>query len=60
MSFHIVADSCCELTADMKKRGNIEIAPLTLEVGGESILDHYNVQGIFSKTIRTVAEHTRC
>lgn len=38
MSFHIVADSCCELTADMKKRGNIEIAPLTLEVGGESIL----------------------
>ena len=39
MSFHIVADSCCELTADMKKRGNIEIAPLTLEVDGESILD---------------------
>ncbi len=39
MSFHIVADSCCELTADMKERGNIEIAPLTLEVGGESILD---------------------
>ena len=39
MSFHIVADSCCELTADMKKRGNIEIAPLILEVGGESILD---------------------
>ena len=39
LSFHIVADSCCELTVDMKKRGNIEIAPLTLEVGGESILD---------------------
>lgn len=39
MSFHIIADSCCELTVDMKKRGNIEIAPLTLEVGGESILD---------------------
>ena len=39
MSFHIVADSCCELTADIKKRENIEIAPLTLEVGGESILD---------------------
>ena len=39
MSFHIVADSCCELTVDMKKRGNIEIAPLTLEVGGEFILD---------------------
>ena len=39
MSFHIVADSCCELTAEYEKRGNIEIAPLTLEVGGESILD---------------------
>ena len=39
MIFHIVAASCCELTVDMKKRGNIEIAPLTLEVGGESILD---------------------
>ena len=39
MSFHIVADSCCELKVDKKKRGNIEIAPLTLEVGGESILD---------------------
>ena len=39
MGFHIVADSCCELTEDMKKRGDIEIAPLTLEVGGESILD---------------------
>lgn len=39
MNFHIVADSCCELTDDMKKRENIEIAPLTLEVGGESILD---------------------
>lgn len=39
MSFHIVADSCCELTADLKKRGDIELAPLTLEVGGESILD---------------------
>ena len=38
-SLHNVTDSCCELTADMKKRGNIEIAPLTLEVGGESILD---------------------
>ena len=40
MSFHIVADSCCELTADMKKRGNIEIAPLTLEVGGAVSYTH--------------------
>ena len=39
MSFHIVADSCCELTADMKKEEILRTAPLTLEVGGESILD---------------------
>ena len=36
MSFHIVADSCCELTADMKKRENIEIAPL------RNIRDNYD------------------
>ena len=57
MSFHIVADSCCELTADMKKRGNIEIAPLTLEVGGESILDDETFdQKYFSKRVAECPE----
>ena len=58
MSFHIVADSCCELTADMKKRGNIEIAPLTLEVGGESILDDETVDQKYF--LKRVAECPEC
>ena len=58
MSFHIVADSCCELTSDMKKRGNIEIAPLTLEVGGESILDDETFDQ--KSFLRKVAECPEC
>ena len=58
MSFHIVPDSCCELTADMKKRGNIEIAPLTLEVGGESILDDETFDQ--KSFLRKVAECPEC
>ena len=58
MSFHIVADSCCELTADMKKRENIEIAPLTLEVGGESILDDETFDQ--KSFLRKVAECPEC
>ena len=60
MSFHIVADSCCELTVDMKKRGNIEIAPLTLEVGGESILDDETFdQKYFLKRVAEGSEDSR-
>ena len=58
MSFHIVADSCCELTADMKKRENIEIAPLTLEVGGESILDDETIDQKYF--LKRVAECPEC
>ena len=58
MSFHIVADSCCELTADMKKRENIEIAPLTLEVGGESILDDETFDQKY--ILKRVAECPEC
>ena len=58
MSFHIVADSCCELTVDMKKRGNIEIAPLTLEVGGESILDEETFDQKYF--LKRVAECPEC
>lgn len=58
MSFRIVADSCCELTADMKERGNIEIAPLTLEVGGESILDDETFDQKYF--LKKVAESPEC
>ncbi|MCI5650177.1 MAG: DegV family protein [Fusicatenibacter sp.] len=39
MSFRIVVDSCCELTEEMQKDPRVVVAPLTLEVGGETILD---------------------
>ena len=54
MSFHIVADSCCELTADMKKRGNIGIdfalcllftflGNLSLGIGINTLVSLFNV-----------------
>ena len=39
MSFQIIADSCCELTEEMKKDPCIQTASLTLEVGSETIID---------------------
>lgn len=39
MSYHIIADSCCELTEEMRRDPGIETAFLTLEVGGETIVD---------------------
>ena len=33
MKYKIVADSCCDLTADMKNWQDFEIVPLTLEIG---------------------------
>lgn len=39
MSFQIIADSCCELTEEMKKDPRIRTASLTLEVGSETVID---------------------
>ena len=39
MSYKIVVDSCCDLTADMKKWNNLEVVPLTLEIGDYRIFD---------------------
>lgn len=39
MSFKIVADSCTDLTADLKKNEHFVIVPLTLSVGGVDIVD---------------------
>lgn len=39
MSFHIVVDSCCDLTEEMKKDSRITVAPLVLRVGEENIID---------------------
>lgn len=42
MSYKIVVDSCCDLTADMKKWDNLEVVPLTLQIGDYIIPDDEN------------------
>lgn len=37
MDIKIVADSSCDLTKDMKKELNVDIAPLILQLGEKSI-----------------------
>lgn len=42
MSYRIVADSCCDKTAQMKNWNNITFVPLTLEIGEYRIFDDEN------------------
>lgn len=42
MSYKIIVDSCCDLTADMKQWDNLQVIPLTLQIGDYSILDDEN------------------
>ena len=39
MEIKIVADSSCDLTDEMKKEMNIEIVPLTLQLGDKIYID---------------------
>ena len=39
MSYIIVGDSCTDLSEELKKKENIFLAPLTLEIEGETIID---------------------
>ena len=39
MSYKIIADSCCDLTEELKKNSRIQIIPLTLEVDDKQIID---------------------
>ncbi len=39
MSYKIIGDSCTDLTEGLKKEGYIELVPLSIEVGGETIID---------------------
>lgn len=42
MSYKIVADSCCDLTEDMKKWDSFEVVPLTLQINDYQIRDDSN------------------
>lgn len=39
MKFRIIGDSCCDLTEELKAKMNVEIVPLTIEVGGKTYID---------------------
>ena len=39
MDYRIVADSCLDLTPEMKKEGKVQIVPLTLQVDGIDYID---------------------
>lgn len=39
MAYKLVVDSCCDITDDMKEWENLEIVPLTLQIGDYVIKD---------------------
>ena len=57
MSFHIVCDSCTDLTEEDLKKGCYTLVPLTLLVDGEEIIDDETFdQADFLKKIRESEE----
>lgn len=42
MSYKIVVDSCCDLTAEMKDWNNLQVVPLSLEIADYTIFDDEN------------------
>ncbi len=42
MAYKIVVDSCCDLTAEMKKWSNLTVVPLTPQIGDYIIQDDEN------------------
>ena len=56
MDYKIIVDSCGELTEEMKKSGLFESAALSMEVGGEHIIDDATFdQASFLKRLRRQA-----
>jgi DegV family protein with EDD domain len=54
MSIKIVADSCCDLTKEMKKEMNVELAPLELRLGDKTYIDDENLD--IKQYIKDMAE----
>ena len=38
MDYTIIADSCCDVTEEMKKETGVELVPLTIRIGDKSML----------------------
>lgn len=43
MRYKIIADSCCDLTKEIKERFDISIAPLSIDIGDQHFLDDENL-----------------
>lgn len=58
MSYKIIGDSCTDLTEGMKKEGYVELVPLTIQVGGENIVDDASFDQ--KKFLKMMAESSDC
>jgi DegV family protein with EDD domain len=43
MQTKIVVDSCCDLTDELRSKFNISTAPLSIDIGGETLIDDHNL-----------------
>lgn len=57
MSYKIIADSCCDITSDMKSWNNLEIIPLTLQIEDYVIPDdeNFNQDDFISRMVASSA-----
>ncbi|NCB99748.1 MAG: DegV family protein [Clostridia bacterium] len=56
MDYRIIADSCLDLTPEMKTEGNIKMVPLTLQVDGVDYVDDDSFdQKVFLKAVDAAA-----
>lgn len=63
MSFHIIVDSCCDLTAEMKGSGLFHNVPLTIYVGEDEFRDDIGLDTrllVDAMAMCQSASHTAC
>ena len=58
MDYRIIADSCLDLTPEMKEEGKIKIVPLILQVDGVDFIDDASIDQ--KKFIKAVADFEGC
>lgn len=53
MSYKIVVDSCCDISEEMKSWSNLEVVPLTLQIGDYVVLDDaaFNQEDFISRMV---------
>jgi DegV family protein with EDD domain len=55
MAYKIVVDSCCDLNENMKKWSNLQVVPLTLQIGDYVVVDdeNFNQEDFISRMIES-------